>query len=90
MRQDSTAITGTAVTIADGYQSADPQQFTVTMENVNGGSLRSILTILQPNPDSSQVNLPIVSYLKIYSIKKYDQCYYDDIIIGSILLSTSF
>jgi hypothetical protein len=69
VRQDSAAITGTPVTIADGSQSADPQQFTVTIENVNGGSLRSILTILQPNPDSSQVNLPIVSYLKNIFLK---------------------
>ena len=54
------------------------------MESVNGGSLRSVLTILQPNPDSIQVNLLAKKTCYNFLIGLIH-----NISIGSILLSTS-
>ena len=55
VRRDSSTVASTAITIADGANSVDPLKFAVNFENLPNGSTRSVLTILKPEPDSSQV-----------------------------------
>ena len=57
IRRDSAAVTSTPITIADGANAVDPLQYAISLEQLPSGSTRSILTILKPEPDSSQVQM---------------------------------
>lgn len=45
----------TPITIAEGQNSVDPIRYQVNVETLPSGASRSVLTILQPDPDSNQV-----------------------------------
>lgn len=48
-------MASTAITIAEGAKAIDPNKYAVNLENLPNGIIRSVLTILRPEPDSSQV-----------------------------------
>ena len=56
VRQGSSAITSAAVIIADGQNSVDPFNYAVKIEPLPNGAVRSVLTVLSPNPTANQVN----------------------------------
>ena len=57
VRRDSSTVASTAITIAEGSTAVDPNKYTVNLENLPNGAIRSILTIVRPEPDSSQVTI---------------------------------
>lgn len=57
VRRDSSTVASTAITIAEGANAVDPNKYTVTLENLKNGVIRSVLTIARPEPDSNQVKI---------------------------------
>jgi hypothetical protein len=57
VRRDSSTVASTAITIAEGANAVDPNKYTVNLENLSNGVIRSVLTIVRPEPDSSQVKI---------------------------------
>lgn len=57
-------MASTAITIAEGANAVDPNKYTVNLENLSNGVIRSVLTIVRPEPDSSQVKIIATIYLR--------------------------